>query len=335
MNSVPDSMPPLPSAFRGTISRDVALGLFTLILFGAVTLAFPQFAQPHNLAEIIDDSAILILLALGQMLVILTRGIDLSIAANLALSGMLAAMCNRAWPDAGVMPCVAIALASGLLLGACNGLLVWRLRLPPIVVTLGTMSIYRGIIYLISGGAWINDNEMSRPFVNFVRVEFLGLTTLSWFAVVAVAIAVLALRYSVGGRNLYAAGGNPGAAAYAGIDPGRMQFFSYCISGLIAGLCGYLWVARFAVAYTDVALGFELQVIAACLIGGVAIAGGVGSAIGVVLGCLFIGVLRNALPLLGISPFWQMGINGLVIIAAVVLGARQRSQRHEILERTA
>ena len=104
-----------------------------------------------------------------------------------------------------------------------------------------------------------------------------------------------------------------------------MQFMAYVVAGAIAGVCGYLWVARFAVAYTDIALGFELQVIAACLIGGVAIAGGVGSALGVVIGCLFLGVIRSSLPLVGISAFWQMFINGVVILAAVLLSARQRT----------
>jgi rhamnose transport system permease protein len=316
-------------------NRDLALAGMTLILFGVITASFPQFARPTNVAEILDDSAILILLALGQMLVILTRGIDLSIAANLALSGMIAALCNKAWPDANVAVFILIALACGTTLGACNGLLVWKLRLPPIVVTLGTMSIYRGIIYLISNGTWVNDNEMSRSFLAFVRVHWLGLSLLSWLAIVGTVIAVLALRYSGTGRNMYAAGGNPSAAAYVGIDAGRMQFLAYTICGAIAGACGYLWIARFAVAYTDIALGVELQVIAACLIGGVAIVGGVGTAIGVALGCLFIGVIRNALPLLGISPFWQMGINGLVIITAVVLGTGRRSIRQPILEREA
>jgi rhamnose transport system permease protein len=321
--------------FAVLANRDVALALMTLVLFAVVTASFPQFAQPANVAEILDDSAILILLALGQMLVILTRAIDLSVAANLALSGMIAALCNKAWPDANVAVFMAVALGCGCVMGAGNGLLVWKLRLPPIVVTLGTMSIFRGIIYLISHGTWVNDNEMSRAFLSLVRVRWLGLSTLSWMAIAGAAFAVFALRYSRLGRNFYAAGGNPAAAAYIGIDAGRMQFLAYTLCGGIAGLCGYLWVARFAVAYTDIALGFELQVIAACLIGGVAIAGGIGTAIGVVLGCLFIGVIRNALPLLGISPFWQMGINGIVIITATVLGASQRSARRSILEREA
>jgi rhamnose transport system permease protein len=312
--------------------RDLAFALLTLVLLGAVTLAFPGFAAPKNLAEVLNDTSILILLATGQMLVILTRGIDLSVAANLALTGMIVALFDRAMPEAGLIPIVALALLSGTLLGAFNGLLVWKLRLPPIVVTLGTMSIYRGVIYLLSKGAWVNENEMSRGFLLGVRAEFMGLTALSWLAIIVALVGLVALRYTNIGRDMYAAGGNPTAAQYSGIEPGRMQFIAYTVCGALAGLCGYLWVARFAVAYTDIALGFELQVIAACLIGGVAIAGGVGSVIGVVLGCLFIGIIRNALPLVGISAFWQMFINGLVILVAVLLSARHRDSKRSILE---
>ncbi|MES1263268.1 MAG: ABC transporter permease [Peristeroidobacter soli] len=312
--------------------RDLAFAALTLALFLAVTFAFPGFASPRNLAGVLDDTAILIMLALGQMLVILVRGIDLSIAANLALCGMIAAVFDRAWPGAGIVPVLALTLVSGALLGAFNGLLVWKLRLPPIVVTLGTMSIYRGAIYLLSKGAWVNENEMSRGFLAFPRQEFLGLTLLSWLAIVVAVVFVLALRRSRVARDLYAAGGNPEAANYSGIDAGRMQFIAYTVCGAIAGVCGYLWVARFAVAYTDIALGFELSVIAACLIGGVAIAGGVGSAVGVVLGCLFIGIIRSSLPLVGISAFWQMFINGVVILVAVLLSARQREYKRAILE---
>ena len=312
--------------------RDLAFAALTLTLFLAVTLTFPGFASPRNLAGLLDDTAILIMLALGQMLVILVRGIDLSIAANLALCGMIAAVFDRAFPEAGIVPVFAVTLLSGAVLGAFNGVLVWKLRLPPIVVTLGTMSIYRGAIYLLSKGAWVNENEMSRAFLAFPRRQFLGLTLLSWLAVVVAAIFVFALRRSRVARDLYAAGGNPEAANYSGIDAGRMQFIAYTVCGALAGVCGYLWVARFAVAYTDIALGFELSVIAACLIGGVAIAGGVGSAVGVVLGCLFIGIIRSSLPLVGISAFWQMFINGVVILAAVLLSARQREYKRAILE---
>ena len=312
--------------------RDLMLGLLTLAACFGVTLAFPGFASPRSLAGLLDDTAILILLALGQMLVILVRGIDLSVAANLALCGMLAALVDRAMPGFGLLPAIGIALLAGAALGALNGLLVWKLKLPPIVVTLGTMSIFRGVIYPLSGGAWVNENEMSREFVAFTRVEFLGLSTLSWLALLCAAAFIVGLRYLRLARAWYAAGGNPEAAAYSGIDAGRMQFYAYVVCGTLAGLCGYLWVARFAVAYTDIALGFELQVIAACLIGGVAISGGSGTALGVLLGCLFIGVIRNALPIIGVSAFWQMFINGVVILAAVLLSARRRTHARTILE---
>ena len=312
--------------------RDLTFGALTLVVFLAVAWVFPDFASPRSIAGLLDDTAILILLAMGQMLVILGRGIDLSVAANLALCGMLAALFNRAWFGAGVAPVLALSLLAGGLLGACNGLLVWKLRLPPIVVTLGTMSIYRGAIYLLSGGAWVNENEMSREFLAFPRGEFLGVSMLAWISLVVAAAFAFAMQRSKLARDLHAAGGNPEAAGYSGIDPGRMQFLAYTMCGAIAGLCGYLWVARFAVAYTDIALGFELSVIAACLIGGVAISGGAGTAAGVVLGCLFIGIIRSSLPLVGISAFWQMFINGAVIVVAVLLSARQRQFRRTILE---
>ena len=315
-----------------TQRRDLSLALLTLLLIGAVTWKFPGFAAPRNLASMFDDTAILIMLALGQMLVILVRGVDLSVAANLALCGMLAALFNRALPQVGVAPVLLLSVAAGASLGAFNGVLVWKLRLPPIVVTLGTMSVYRGLIYLLSRGAWVNENEMSDAFVAFTRAQLLGLSTLSWLALTCAMAAGWLMRRTRVARNLYAAGGNSEAAAYSGIDVGRMQFIAYVICGAVAGLCGYLWVARFAVAYTDIALGFELQVIAACLIGGVAITGGVGSALGVVLGCLFLGVIRSSLPLVGISAFWQMLINGIVILVAVLLGARERRHARSILE---
>ena len=177
-----------------TQRRDLSLALLTLLLVACVSFKYPGFAAPGNLANVLDDTAILIMLALGQMLVILVRGVDLSVAANLALCGMLAALFNRACPGAGVWPVLLLSVAAGTLLGACNGVLVWKLRLPPIVVTLGTMSVYRGVIYLQSRGAWVNENEMSPEFVAFPRAQFLGLSTLSWLAIACTAAAVVLMR---------------------------------------------------------------------------------------------------------------------------------------------
>jgi rhamnose transport system permease protein len=313
--------------------RDTGLALLTVLLAVSLAARFAPFRDPAGLAGFFDDTAILILLALGQMLVILTRGIDLSVAANVAFSGMAVALLNQSHPQWPVLLLLLLALLIGLLLGLFNGLLVWWLEMPPIVVTLGTMAIFRGGVYLLSGGVWVTSDKMTDSVQSLMRHSLLGLTSLSWLALAAVAVTAWWLRQARIGRRLYMVGSNPAAAAYLGISALRMQCIAFTASGAIAGLCGYLWVTRYAVAYTEVAQGFELQVIAACVIGGVSVAGGVGTVRGVVCGCVFLGLIRNALPLAGISPFWQMAVSGLVITVAVILNARRESQgRRQILE---
>jgi rhamnose transport system permease protein len=286
----------------------------------------------RDLAETFDDTSILILLALGQTFVLLTRAIDLSVAANVALTGMSVALLNQAMPGLSIVLIIMLAVLIGALLGAFNGLLVWLLEIPSIVATLGTMAIYRGMVFVLSGGTWVTSNEMTSAFQDAVRMRLLGLTTTSWLAIAGIVGVYVFLRLVPVGRRFYLVGDNPSAATFIGVDPGKAHFIAFTLSGAIAGLCGYLWVARFAVAYTDVALGFELQVIAACVIGGVSIAGGVGTVAGVVLGCLFLGIIKNALPLIGVSPFWQMAVSGLVITVAVILNARrEKSARRQVM----
>jgi rhamnose transport system permease protein len=315
------------------MGRDAGLGALTLALLGVISVFYPRFALPSSLANLLDDTSILIILALAQMAVILTRAVDLSVAANLALTGMCVALFNHAHPEAGLYWVILLGVAIGAALGALNGLFVWLLEVPPIVSTLGTLAVYRGMVFVVSGGAWVTSNKMSPAFLSLVRVSILGMTVLSWMALGFAAAAFWAFRFTNIGRRLFIAGSNPGAAAYAGIDVRHTQFLAFTMSGAVAGLCGYLWVSRFAIAYTDVAQGFELQVIAACVIGGVSIAGGSGTVAGVIFGCLFLGVIKNALPLIGVSPFWQMAISGLVIISAVILNSRRaRAAPRRILE---
>lgn len=310
-------------------SREAILALAILVLIGLIATRFPDFVAPGNLAGTFNDTAPLIILALGQMAVILTKCIDLSVAANLALCGMVAAMLNGMGLPLPLIILAAVAL--GALVGAINGLLVWKLDIPPIVVTLGSMTITRGVIFLISGGAWINDHQMSAGFKAFPRTEILGLPVMGWIAVAVVAGFAVLIRRTPLGRSFFAVGGNPHAAVYTGIDVGRTQALAFVISGALAGLTGYLWIARYAVAYVDIASGFELDVVAACVIGGVSIAGGVGSVPGAVLGALFLGVIKNALPVVGISPFWQMAISGSAILLAVAFNAREGRSRGRVI----
>ncbi|SNR56647.1 ABC transporter permease [Puniceibacterium sediminis] len=316
-------------------SREAILLGAVLALLVIVESRFSGFAAPGNLAAVFNDTSILIILALGQTLVILTRCIDLSVASNLALTGMVTAMLNAAFPGIPVVVLIALAVGLGTLLGAFNGILVWKLDIPPIVVTLGTLTIYRGTVFLLSDGSWVNSHEMSAAYKAFPRAVLFSLPVLSWIALAVVAGFAVAVTRTPLGRAFYAVGGNPHAAVYTGIDVGRTRFAAFTISGALAGLCGYLWVSRYAVAYVDVAGGFELDVVAACVIGGISIAGGMGTVGGAVLGALFLGVIKNALPVAGISPFWQLAISGAAIIIAVAFNARSSRQPGHIILKSA
>ena len=314
--------------------REIWLLAAIAVLVGLISTRFPAFAQPRNLGQVFNDTSILIILALGQMVVILTRGIDLSMAANLCFTGMVVAMLNAAHPGIPIPVLIVVALLVGLVLGAINGVLVWRLDIPSIVVTLGTLTIYRGATFVISGGAWVNADQMSPAFIGFQRAALVGIPVLSWIAILVIALFFVLMTRTALGRSIYAAGVNPTASVYAGIDVGRTQFVAFCISGMVSGLAGYLWISRYVIASVEVANGYELNIIAACVIGGVSIAGGIGSVGGAVLGALFLGIIANALPVINISPFWQMAISGSAIILAVALNARgERRQGRIILKK--
>lgn len=315
--------------------REALLAAVIVLMVIAIGTRVPSFIAPGNLVEMFNDTSILIILALGQMMVLLTKGIDLSMAANLALTGMIVALINFNYPEVPVWALLILATALGLLMGVINGLLVWKMGIPAIVVTLGTMSIYRGIIFLLSGGGWVNSNQMGADFLGLPRASVLGLPVLSWCAIAALLLVGYFLRYSRTGRALYTAGGNATAAYYTGINAGKMQFVSFCLSGALAGFCGYLWISRFAVAYVDVANGFELQVVAACVIGGISTMGGTGRVLGCLCGALFLGVINNALPVIGVSPFWQMAISGTVIVIAVLLNERGNKRKGRLILRDA
>jgi rhamnose transport system permease protein len=314
-------------------SREGLLAIAIAILTAGIAVRFPAFVAPVNLANVFNDTAPLMILAIGQMIVILTKCIDLSVAANLALTGMAAALLNGAGlPLALIIPA---AVMLGATLGLINGLLVWKVGIPSIVVTLGTMTIFRGVIFLMTDGKWINAHEMSAPFKALPREHFIGLPVMSWIAIAICAAFVAALGRTPLGRSFFAVGGNPHAAVYTGIDVGRTQCAAFVISGALAGLTGYLWVARYAVAYVDIASGFELDVVAACVIGGVSIAGGVGSVGGAILGAIFLGVIKNALPVIGVSPFWQLAISGTAILMAVGFNANQSREKGRIILKSA
>lgn len=316
------------------VRREWLLLTIIVVIILAVGARAPVFLTWRNGLDIANDSAILAILVMGQMLVLLTRGIDLSAASNLALTGMVCALLGKAFPGVSIVVLIAVALAVGALLGNLNGWLITGFGLPPIVVTLGTLSAYRGAIFVASKGAWISDQDIHDAIKGLPREVWLGLPALVWFAFVVVALTAVFLKLRREGREIYALGGNPHAATYVGISvPSRLRLV-YTLSGMLAGLAGLLWVGRYSIAYTELAAGYELTVVAACVIGGVSIGGGVGTVLGAVLGVIFIGVVNGALPVIQVSPFWQQAIAGAVILISVTVNARsERRAGRQILER--
>ncbi len=197
-------------------SREALLMIVIAVMTALIALRFPGFVAPANLASVFNDTSPLIILALGQMCVILTKAIDLSVAATLALTGMAAALLNgMGVPLVVIVPAVTVL---GAILGAVNGILVWKLDIPSIVVTLGTMTIYRGIIFLMTDGKWVNAHEMTDGFKAFPRHVILGLPVMGWIAIgIVAAFAVLVSRTPLG-RAFFAVGGNPNAAVYTGLS---------------------------------------------------------------------------------------------------------------------
>ena len=303
-------------------SREAALALIVAALIAVVGIRAPVFISASSLYEILVDTSFLFMLVLAQMAIILTRGIDLSVASNLALTGMVSALFAAAYPSVPMPLVLILAVFVGGFFGLINGALVAHLNIPPIVVTLGTLAIYRGLIFVIAGGAWLTSDDMSPAFVAFPKTNIFGISILLWFAILVSIGFYVFLNYAGAGRSLYAIGGNPVAARFCGIHIPKHLLMVYALAGAVSGLCGALWVSRYGIAYVDIANGFELTIIAACVIGGVSIAGGIGSVPGALLGALFLGVVVNALPVINVSPFWQMAISGAVILAAVIVNAR-------------
>jgi len=283
-------------------NREIQLAIVVGMLLIIIGLIIPDFLALSNLLGVYNDTSILIILALGQMLVIITRCIDLSVAANVALTGMVVATVNSTYPELSVPLIILLGASLGTILGMINGWLVWK---------------------------------MSDSFLRIPRFELLGLPILGWCSIIVIAAMYYFTRHRQLGRKIYAAGNSPTAAYYIGVDVGKKQFIAFSISGLLAGIASYLWISRYAVAYTDIANGFELQVIAACVIGGVSIAGGTGTVMGCLLGALFLGIINNALPVIGISPFWQMAISGGVIIIAVIANSLSERKPGRIILRKA
>lgn len=298
--------------------REAGISLFIVILMAVVTLRAPSFLTVDNFRDILLNISILTIVALAQTMVIITHGIDLSVSSMIGLVAMMVAFAVKQNPEMSVVLAILLGMALGAVLGSFNGLVIAYGKVPPIIATLGTLSIYRGLVFFYSQGTWINSFELPRSFKLLSKGTPLGLPNIVIFAIVVAVIVYYFLNQTRTGRDIYAVGSNPEAAQFAGIRKQRIIFLVYLLSGLLAGLAAVLWASRFESAQTNTGLGFELQTVAASVVGGVSISGGVGTVPGVLLGALLLGVIQNSLTLIRISPFWQLAAQGLLILIAVI-----------------
>ena len=312
----------------------------SLVIVMIVIAAFVEyrsggnFLTAENISDMLAETAVLAICAVGMMFVITTGGIDLSIGAIMALGAMTGCTVlknNQAIPTIAV---IGIAMAVGLVCGLVNGVLVSKLKILPIIATLGTMNIYRGITYLVADGSWVKQQEMGPKFLSLATGNVLGINNLIVIAIIVYVIAGFFMTKTRTGRRIYAVGNSEESARVSGIKTDNTLIMVYTLLGVIAGLAGTLYVCKYGVAQGETCTGYEMNVIAACVLGGVSINGGTGRVPGVLLGAVLLGILSNAMPLIHVSSFWQEAIRGLIILLSIVANALiQRNVEMKALRR--
>ena len=296
------------------------LGLLFLMVCFAI--ASPVFLSPENFANIGRQTTLVSIMAVGMALVIINGEFDLSVGSAMALSGVVAAIAMREVGQFWLIGAIA-ALATGGLVGLVNGVLTTRLGMPSFLITLGSLSIARGLALLATGTRPVN--ILNETYIAiFGEGQFLGIPVpIIWTIIVAVA-GILLLHFSTLGRKIYATGGNTTAARYSGINTQRIKIITLVLVGMLAGLAALVLTARSHAARPDAGTGIELDVIAAVILGGTALGGGRGTIVGALVGSLIIGVLNNGLNLVGVDPSLQLTVKGLIIWFAIALSRRSK-----------
>ena len=306
-------------ARRVLVVREMGILLALVLLVGATTVTNPRFLSAQSIKDLLLGSTILAILAVGQATVIITRNVDLSVGSILGLSAFGTGSLLVAVPHLPIPVVIVVGTAIGAVCGVVNGALIAAARVPALVVTLGTLYVFRGIDYSWATSRQINAADLPAGFLRMGTATLLGVPVLTLFAVAVLLVAGFYLHSYRSGREMYAIGSDPAAAVLAGIPVGRRVFAAFVASGALAGLAGVLYAARFGTLDANAGLGIELNVVAAVVVGGVAIFGGSGSVYGAALGAVLLTTIGAALPVLGINPFWQRAAVGALILAAIGL----------------
>ena len=315
--------------------RELSLVAIMFVLGALVSIAAPQFLLPSNLTQVAVLASVIAVAAVGEALVVITRNVDLSVEAMIGLVAYsLASILERHALDAPAA--IVFAIGLGLVLGMINGVIVTLFRVPAIVATLGTLSVFRGVDYLVAGSHQVPVGGLPPDFTNPAHDAIFGIPVFVVVAVIVVAIGTVVMRSTRFGRQLYAVGSNPEAASILGIPSRLVVFIAFSLCGLLAGVAGVMYVIEFGTINGTSATGIVLAVVAAVVVGGVNIFGGSGTLAGAALGALFLGFIANALILVGLSQFWLQAIYGAVILLAVSADAviLRRIQRATTLDRT-
>jgi rhamnose transport system permease protein len=299
--------------------RELGLIVVLVLLVGVTAVIEPRFIESDSLRNLIRNATIIGLLAVGQTLVLVTRNLDLSMGSVVGLSAYMTGDLFSSNPGLPIPLVFALGILLGCGAGLINGVLVTVGRLPALVATLGTLYVYRGLAFVWTGGSQVNAETLPDDFLSIGTSTVAGVPTIALFTIVTLAVVGYALRNYRAGRELYAIGSNPEAARLAGIRSGRRVLTAFIASGALAGLAGVLFTARFGTVDATAGTGYELQVIAAAVIGGVAIFGGSGSVWGAGLGALVLTTITSALIVLKVPAFWQQAVVGALMLTAIAL----------------
>jgi rhamnose transport system permease protein len=299
--------------------RELGIVIALALLITVTAILEPRFIEANSLRNLALNASIFAILAVGQTLVIVTRNVDLSVGSVLGLSAFLAGDLLSSNPDLPLPIVFVLGMSLGAACGLLNGVLVTWGRVPALVVTLGTLYAFRGIAFLWTDGRQVNAETLPDAFLNLGTDSVLGVPFLVLIALVVVLAVGQWLRDYRSGRELYAIGSNPEGARLAGVRSDRRVLTAFILAGALAGLGGVLFTARFGTVDATAGTGYELTVIAAAVVGGVAIFGGTGSVYGAALGALLLGTITSSLIVLRVEAFWQQAAIGALLLVAIAL----------------
>jgi rhamnose transport system permease protein len=299
--------------------REFGIIAVLLVFVAVTTIIEPSFLNQQNLQFLLINTTVFALLALGETMVVVSRNVDLSIGSILGLSAYVSASMFGHHPGIPIPLVFLIGLGLGLVCGMANGVMVAVGRVPSLVVTLATLYIIRGIDILIVGGNEVTAQTLPNSFTNIPRATVAGIPYLAIAIAVVIGIGAYYMRAFRSGRELYAIGSNPEAARLAAIPVGKRIFTAFAVSGAIAGVAGVLWAAQYQTVDSTAGTGYELTVISAVVVGGVAIFGGSGSAVGAAVGALLLSSINSALNVLGFPQLWLEAISGFLLLVAITL----------------